>query len=83
MQKQTNKQTNPWVGRPGLDNEQKVVNRQPVYALWSGFYEKVQRGLARRICISLSSCKGLEVAQMNHVGKKILHEMPKLSLFSP
>lgn len=67
MQKQTNKQKTHWMGRPGLDNEQKIVNRQRVYTRWSGFYEKVQWVLARRICIFPESSKVLEVAQMNHV----------------
>lgn len=65
--------TNHWVGQPGVDNEQKVVNRQPVDPLRSGFYDKVPWVLARRIPISPSSSKGLEVAQMNHIKKKLLH----------
>ena len=43
---------------PRLDNEQNIVNRQPVCTLWSGFYEKVHRVIAGRIHISPLSYKG-------------------------
>lgn len=64
------------MGRQGLDNEQNIVNSQPVYTLWSSFYEKVHWVLSGRIHISPSSNKILEEGQINHVRKKLLLKCP-------
>lgn len=51
-EKKNTQKTNHWLGLPSLDNEQNIVNRQPICTLWSGFVEEVQWVMARRILIS-------------------------------